>query len=111
MKELEVPQNINSLTMYKVNDQGPAYGTNPEGGVESEYDNIDPFIFVKLDDEANKYWDGRSAPKDNVLELKQLELLHLKDPTITFLLEIITPRLPTQFYEKLPDRRRMKNNP
>ena len=106
MKKLDEANNMNNLTMYNPNDPGAGFGNQEAAG--TEYSNIDPFIFVKLDHEASKYWDEKSAPADNAREVHELDLMSVEDPSITFLLEIITPRLPTRFYEKLPDRIRKR---
>ena len=99
MKEMGQVQDINALTNYNIAN-APADDPN----AQSEFDNIDPFTFVKLDHKASKYWDERSAPLDNVYELKNLDLNNVEDPSNTYLLQIITPCLPTRFYEKMPDR-------
>lgn len=100
MKEMDQVQDINNLTNY--NNAGGAGAEDPNA--QSEFDNIDPFTFVKLDHKASKFWDERSAPSDNVYELKDLNLNRVYKPSLTYLLEIITPCLPTRFYEKMPDR-------
>jgi hypothetical protein len=100
MKEMDQVQDINALTNYN----NMANATADDPNAQSEFDNIDPFTFVKLDHNASKYWDERSAPLDNVYELNNLNLNAIRDPSNTYLLEIITPCLPTRFYEKMPDR-------
>ena len=99
MKEMDQVQDINKLTNYN-NAAGAVDDTNGQ----SEFDNIDPFTFVKLDHNASKYWNERSAPLDNTQEISILDLDNVRDPSLTWLLEIITPCLPTRFYEKMPDR-------
>jgi hypothetical protein len=99
MKEMDQVQDINNLTNYNANAAGAE-----DPNAQSEFDNIDPFTFVKLDHKASKYWDERSAPPDNVYELKNLDLNRVENPSLTYLLEIVTPCLPTKFYEKMPDR-------
>lgn len=99
MKEMDQVRDINTLTNY--NNMG---GVAEDPNAQSEFDNIDPFTFVKLDHNASKYWDERSAPLDNVQEINILNLNKIHEPSLTYLLEIITPCLPTRFYEKMPDR-------
>lgn len=100
MQEMEQVQDINALTNYNNTANAPAEDPN----AQSEFDNIDPFTFVKLDHKASKRWDERSAPLDNVYELENLNLNEVVNPSNTYLLEIITPCLATRFYEKMPDR-------
>lgn len=105
LKKLEEADNAHNPKLYNPNNPGQLLANQPDQNqMEALFANMDPFTLVKLDHEASKYWDERSAPKDNIDELKTLKLEEIKDPQFTFLLEILTPRLPTRFYELLPER-------
>ena len=105
LKKLEQADATNNPKLYNPNNPGQLLANQPDQAqMDTMFANMDPFVLVKLDHEASKYWDERSAPADNTSELKELALENELTPQFTFLLEMLTPRLPTRFYELLPDR-------